>query len=74
MLTEQCVAVLGMGGAAVVVGIPPAGVRASFDAGTLVATEQRILGSNYGGIDPARSTSPGWSGNTWPATCSSTSW
>jgi S-(hydroxymethyl)glutathione dehydrogenase/alcohol dehydrogenase len=53
MLTEQCVAVLGMGGAAVVVGIPPARVRASFDAGTLVAKEQQILGSNYGGIDPA---------------------
>ncbi|SEQ58100.1 Zn-dependent alcohol dehydrogenase [Microlunatus flavus] len=54
VLTEQCVAVLGMGGTAVVVGIPPAGVRPSFDAGTLVAKEQRILGSNYGGIDPAR--------------------
>lgn len=53
-LTEQCVAVLGMGGAAVVVGIPPAGVRATFDPGTLVAMEPRILGSNYGGIDPAR--------------------
>jgi S-(hydroxymethyl)glutathione dehydrogenase/alcohol dehydrogenase len=54
MLTEQCVAVLGMGGTAVVVGIPPAGVRATFDPGTLVAMEQRIVGSNYGGIDPAR--------------------
>lgn len=53
-LTEQCVAVLGMGGAAVVVGIPPAGARATFDPGVLVAMEQRILGSNYGGIDPAR--------------------
>ena len=54
VLTEQCLAVLGMGGTAVVVGIPPAGVRAGFDPGTLVAMEQRILGSNYGGIDPAR--------------------
>jgi S-(hydroxymethyl)glutathione dehydrogenase/alcohol dehydrogenase len=54
VLTEQCIAVLGMGGTAVVVGIPPAGVRAGFDPGTLVAMEQRILGSNYGGIDPAR--------------------
>ena len=53
LLTEQCLAVLGMGGTAVVVGIPPAGVQASFDPGTLVALEQRILGSNYGGIDPA---------------------
>jgi len=53
-LTEQCIAVLGMGGAAVVVGIPPAGVAAAFDPGVLVAREQRILGSNYGGIDPAR--------------------
>jgi S-(hydroxymethyl)glutathione dehydrogenase / alcohol dehydrogenase len=51
-LTEQCIAVLGMGGSAVVVGIPPAGVRAGFDPGNLVAMEQRILGSNYGGIDP----------------------
>ena len=54
VLTEQCIAMLGMGGSAVVVGIPPAGVRAGFDPGTLVAMEQRILGSNYGGIDPAR--------------------
>jgi S-(hydroxymethyl)glutathione dehydrogenase/alcohol dehydrogenase len=53
-LTEQCIAVLGMGGAAVIVGIPSAGERASFDAGGLVAMEQRVLGSNYGGIDPAR--------------------
>ena len=53
-LTEQCIAVLGMGGAAVVVGIPPAGVRAVFEPQTLVAMEHRILGSNYGGIDPAR--------------------
>ncbi len=53
VLTEQCVAVLGMGGTAVVVGIPRAGVRATFDPGTLVAMEQRIIGSNYGGIDPA---------------------
>jgi S-(hydroxymethyl)glutathione dehydrogenase/alcohol dehydrogenase len=54
VLTEQCITMLGMGGTAVVVGIPPAGVRAGFDPGTLVAMEQRILGSNYGGIDPAR--------------------
>jgi S-(hydroxymethyl)glutathione dehydrogenase/alcohol dehydrogenase len=53
-LTEACLAVLGMGGTAVVVGIPPAGVRATFEPQTLVAMEQRILGSNYGGIDPAR--------------------
>jgi len=32
-LTEQCQAVLGMGGTAVVVGLPPAGVRATFDPG-----------------------------------------
>ena len=43
-----------MGGTAVVVGLPPAGVRATFDPGTLVAMGQRILGPNYGGIDPAR--------------------
>jgi S-(hydroxymethyl)glutathione dehydrogenase/alcohol dehydrogenase len=53
LLTEQCVALLGMGGTAVVVGIPSAGTRATFDPGTLVAMEQRIIGSHYGGIDPA---------------------
>nr|WP_197677026.1 zinc-binding dehydrogenase [Friedmanniella luteola] len=72
-LTEQCVAVLGMGGAAVVVGIPPAGVRAAFDPGTLVAREQRILGSTTAGSTP-RATSRGWSRSTWPATCCSTRW
>ena len=73
VLTEQCIAVLGMGGSAVVVGIPPAGVRAGFDPGTLVAMEQRILSSNYGGIDPARDI-PRLVEEYWPVTCSSTSW
>jgi S-(hydroxymethyl)glutathione dehydrogenase/alcohol dehydrogenase len=50
VLTEQCIATLGMGGAAVIVGIASAGVRASFEPQLMVALEQRILGSNYGGI------------------------
>jgi S-(hydroxymethyl)glutathione dehydrogenase/alcohol dehydrogenase len=54
VLTEQCIAMLGVGGAAVIVGIPSAGVKASFEPQLLVALEQRILGSNYGGISPAR--------------------
>jgi S-(hydroxymethyl)glutathione dehydrogenase / alcohol dehydrogenase len=50
--TEQAVRMLGLGGAAVVVGLPPSGARASFDPLTLAEREQRILGSNYGGTHP----------------------
>lgn len=52
--TEQAIAMLGQGGAAVVVGLPPAGERASFDGLALAEADQRILGSNYGGVDPHR--------------------
>ena len=41
-----------IGGTAVVVGIPPEGSSASFDPLVLVELDQRILGSNYGGIRP----------------------
>ena len=51
--TEQAIQVLGLGGAAVIVGIPPAGARASFEPQLLVDRDQRILGSNYGGVRPS---------------------
>jgi S-(hydroxymethyl)glutathione dehydrogenase/alcohol dehydrogenase len=51
--TEQAIAMLSLGGAAVVVGLPPAGARASFEPLTLAEADQRILGSNYGSVRPA---------------------
>lgn len=53
-VTEQCIGMLAIGGSAVIVGIPPAGTRVSFEPQTLVDLDQRILGSNYGGIRPSR--------------------
>jgi S-(hydroxymethyl)glutathione dehydrogenase/alcohol dehydrogenase len=52
--TEQAIAALGMGGAAVVVGLPPSGSRASFDPLQLAEADQQILGSNYGSSVPHR--------------------
>jgi S-(hydroxymethyl)glutathione dehydrogenase/alcohol dehydrogenase len=52
--TEQAIASLGMGGAAVVVGLPPSGSRATFDPLRLAELDQRILGSNYGSSVPHR--------------------
>ena len=52
--TEQAIAALAVGGAAVVVGLPPAGQRASFDPLALAEADQRILGSNYGSAVPDR--------------------
>jgi S-(hydroxymethyl)glutathione dehydrogenase/alcohol dehydrogenase len=52
-VTEQCIAMLAIGGSAVIVGIPPAGTRVSFEPQTLVDLDQRIIGSNYGGITPS---------------------
>jgi S-(hydroxymethyl)glutathione dehydrogenase/alcohol dehydrogenase len=52
--TEQAIAMLGLGGAAVVVGLPPTGSVAGFDPLVLAEADQRILGSNYGGVDPRR--------------------
>lgn len=52
--TEQAIAALGLGGAAVVVGLPPAGQVARFDPLALAEANQRILGSNYGSVDPQR--------------------
>jgi len=50
--TEQAITMLGLGGAAVVVGLPPTGSRASFDPLVLAEADQRILGSNYGSVRP----------------------
>ena len=51
--TSQCIASLAIGGTAVVVGIPSAGTTVSFEPQTLVDLDQRIIGSNYGGITPS---------------------
>jgi len=53
LTTEQAIQMLGLGGAAVIVGLPPTGARASFEPLTLAESDQRILGSNYGSIRPA---------------------
>lgn len=52
--TEQAIEALGLGGAAVVVGLPPSGSRASFDPLVLGEGDRRILGSNYGSSIPHR--------------------
>lgn len=51
--TEQSIEMLGLGGAAVIVGLPPTGARASFEPLVLAEADQRILGSNYGSVRPA---------------------
>jgi S-(hydroxymethyl)glutathione dehydrogenase / alcohol dehydrogenase len=52
--TEQAIAALGLGGSAVVVGLPPSGSQARFDPLALAEADQRILGCNYGSIVPQR--------------------
>jgi S-(hydroxymethyl)glutathione dehydrogenase/alcohol dehydrogenase len=52
--TEQAIAAIGLGGSAVIVGLPPAGMRARFDPLGLAEADQRILGCNYGSITPRR--------------------
>jgi S-(hydroxymethyl)glutathione dehydrogenase/alcohol dehydrogenase len=52
--TEAAIAALAIGGAAVVVGLPPTGRSARFDPLVLAESNQRILGSNYGSVDPQR--------------------
>ena len=63
---EVAIACLPTGGTAVLVGMTPFGVRASFEPFPFVDGGRRILGSNYGSADPPstsratpRSTSPG---------------
>jgi S-(hydroxymethyl)glutathione dehydrogenase/alcohol dehydrogenase len=51
--TEQSIRMLGLGGAAVVVGLPPTGAKASFEPLVLAEADQRILGSNYGSVRPS---------------------
>lgn len=51
--TEQAIRMLGLGGAAVIVGLPPTGARASFEPLVLAEADQRILGSNYGSVRPS---------------------
>ncbi|THG32963.1 alcohol dehydrogenase catalytic domain-containing protein [Naasia lichenicola] len=51
--TEQAIQMLAIGGAAVIVGLPPTGARASFEPLVLAEADQRILGSNYGSVRPA---------------------
>lgn len=50
--TEASIDVLGMGGAAVIVGLPGVGAKAQFEPLTLAEKDARILGSNYGSIRP----------------------
>ncbi len=50
--TEAAIGALALGGAAVIVGLPPTGQTARFDPLALAEANQRILGSNYGSIDP----------------------
>lgn len=52
--TEQSIAALGLGGAAVIVGLPPTGQSARFDPLSLAEADQRILGCNYGSTVPER--------------------
>jgi S-(hydroxymethyl)glutathione dehydrogenase / alcohol dehydrogenase len=52
--TEGSIEMLALGGAAVIVGLPPTGSRASFDPLVLAEADQRILGSNYGSVDAQR--------------------
>ncbi|MEI6362607.1 MAG: alcohol dehydrogenase catalytic domain-containing protein [Actinomycetes bacterium] len=51
--TEHAIRMLAIGGAAVLVGLPPEGTSASFDPLTVAVLDQRILGSNYGSVRPA---------------------
>ena len=45
---EQAISLMKRNGATVLVGMPPSGVRASFDPGWIAADGQRILGSKMG--------------------------
>jgi S-(hydroxymethyl)glutathione dehydrogenase/alcohol dehydrogenase len=50
--TEAAIRSLALGGAAVIVGLPAAGAKASFEPLALAEMDARILGSNYGSIRP----------------------
>ena len=51
--TEQSIQMLALGGASVIVGLPPTGAKASFEPLVLAEADQRILGSNYGSVRPS---------------------
>ncbi|MDA3146328.1 Zn-dependent alcohol dehydrogenase [Leucobacter sp. UCMA 4100] len=51
--TEQSIQMLSLGGASVIVGLPPTGAKASFEPLVLAEADQRILGSNYGSVRPS---------------------
>ncbi|MCJ7709359.1 MAG: Zn-dependent alcohol dehydrogenase [Chloroflexi bacterium] len=51
--TEQAIGAIGLGGAAVIVGLPPTGRKATFEPLALAEADQRILGSNYGSVNAA---------------------
>jgi S-(hydroxymethyl)glutathione dehydrogenase/alcohol dehydrogenase len=51
--TEQAIDMLGIGGMAVVVGLPPTGATAKFEPLVLAERELHIVGSNYGSTIPA---------------------
>jgi S-(hydroxymethyl)glutathione dehydrogenase/alcohol dehydrogenase len=51
--TEQAIDMLGIGGTAVVVGLPPTGATAKFEPLVMAERELRIVGSNYGSTIPA---------------------
>lgn len=51
---ELAIEVVGAGGTAVLVGIPPLYERASFDIGLLIDRSARIVGANYGWAIPDR--------------------
>jgi S-(hydroxymethyl)glutathione dehydrogenase/alcohol dehydrogenase len=50
---EQAIAMLALGGTAVIVGLAPTGAMARFEPRALAEAEQRIVGSNYGSVRPA---------------------
>jgi S-(hydroxymethyl)glutathione dehydrogenase/alcohol dehydrogenase len=52
--TEQSIQALGLGGSAVIVGLPQMGQSARFDPLSLAEADQRILGCNYGSSIPTR--------------------
>jgi Zn-dependent alcohol dehydrogenase len=52
--TEQSIQALGLGGSAVIVGLPRVGQFARFDPLALAEADQRILGCNYGSSIPQR--------------------
>jgi len=52
--TEQAIDMLGIGGMAVVVGLPPTGATAKFEPLVMAERELRVVGSNYGSTIPAQ--------------------